>query len=170
MAVDMNAFKGFVGQIRHLGDMAMDTSYSDDERVQRAKAVFAEKMDAPKAVDLESCVHCGLCAEACHYYVTTEDPKYTPTRKLDLLKRFYRREKSPFRWLYRLNTPDITAQDLEDWQELVYDSCTECGRCGIVCPMGIDIASMVNVMRQGLAEAGLIVFFEFYECFELIFG
>jgi Fe-S oxidoreductase len=156
MAVDMNAFKGFVGQIKGLADMAMETTYTPEERVQRAKAVFAEKMDAPKAVDLESCVHCGLCAEACHYYVTSGDPKFTPTRKLDLLKRFYRREKSPFRWIYRMTTPDITAQDLEDWQELVYDSCTECGRCGIVCPMGIDIASGVNVMRQGLAEAGLI--------------
>ena len=156
MAVDMNAFHGFVGQIKGLAQMAMPTDCPDEERVKRAKAIFAEKMDAPKAVDLESCVHCGLCAEACHYYVTTEDPKYTPTRKLDLLKRFYRREKSPFRFFYRMTTPDITEKDLEDWQELVYDSCTECGRCGIVCPMGIDIASGVNVMRQALAEAGLI--------------
>jgi Fe-S oxidoreductase len=60
------------------------------------------------------------------------------------------------RWLYRLYTRDITAQDLRDFQELVYDSCTECGRCGVVCPMGINIASIVNTSRQALAQAGLI--------------
>ncbi len=156
MSVDMNVFRGFLDQVRGIGGMAQPTDCPSDERVDRAKAVFAAKLDTPKAVDLESCVHCGLCAEACHFYVTTEDPKYTPIHKLDLLKRYYRREKSAFSWLHKLTTKDITAQDLEDWQELVYDSCTECGRCGIVCPMGIDIASMVNVMRQGLAEAGLI--------------
>ena len=156
MSVDMNVFRGFLGQIKELGNMAQPTDCPSDQRVSRAKAVFAAKLDAPKAVDLESCVHCGLCAEACHFYVTTEDPKYTPARKIDLLKRYYQREKGPFAWLYRMLVPDITEQDLEDWQELVYDSCTECGRCGIVCPMGIDIASMVNVMRKGLAEAGLI--------------
>lgn len=152
----MNVFQGFLEQVKGLGDMAQPTDCPNNERVARAKAVFAAKMDAPKAVDLESCVHCGLCAEACHFYVTTEDPKYTPIHKLDLLKRYYRREQGPFAWLYRMIVPDITEQDLQDWQELVYDSCTECGRCGIACPMGIDIASMVNVMRQGLAEAGLI--------------
>jgi len=156
MSVDMNMFQGFLQQIKGLADMAQATDFSDEERVSRAKAVFAAKLDTPKAVDMESCVHCGLCAEACHFYVTTEDARYTPIHKLDLLKRFYRREKGAFGWFYRMTTPDITARELEQWQELVYDSCTECGRCGIVCPMGIDIASMVNVMRQGLAEAGLI--------------
>jgi len=41
------------------------------------------------------------------------------------------------------------------WQVLCYDSCTECGRCSMVCPMGINIARGVNVMREALAAAGL---------------
>ena len=101
-------------------------------------------------------MHCGLCAEACQFYIETEDPALTPIHKLDLLKRYYRREKSPMRWLHRLFEADITEADLEATQGLVYESCTECGRCGLVCPMGIDIASMVHITREGLAHAGLI--------------
>lgn len=156
MAIDMNVFRGFIEQIKMLPQMAQPTDCPDDRRVRKAKAVFAAKLDARKAVQLESCVHCGMCAEACQFFVQMGDPELTPIHKLDLLKRYYRREKAPWRAIYRFTEPDITEADLEATQPLVYETCTECGRCGLVCPMGIDIASMVNVTRQALAEAGLI--------------
>lgn len=156
MAIDMNVFLGFAKQIDMLPQMAQPTDCPDEERVTRAKAVFAEKLDSAKATHLESCVHCGLCAEACQFFVQTEDPTLTPIRKLGLLRRFYRREMAPMRFFHRMVEPEITVDDLEAAQHLAYDTCTECGRCGLVCPMGIDIASMVNVTRQGLAEAGMI--------------
>lgn len=149
-------FGMFAGAVQQLAEHAPPAHLSDEQRVSNAKKVFLRKLDGDMAVELEACVHCGQCAEACHFYVQTHDPKYTPIHKLDLLKRVYRRELSPVRWIHRLYTRDITAAELMQWQELVYDSCTECGRCGMVCPMGINIASMVNVMRQGLASAGLI--------------
>ncbi len=156
MAIDMNVFRGFAEQIKMLPQMAKPTDCPEDKRVQHAKAVFAQKLDAGKATQLESCVHCGLCAEACQFYIQTGDPTLTPIRKLDLLRRYYRREMAPLRLFNRWFEPEITEADLEAAQPLVYESCTECGRCGLVCPMGIDIASMVNVTRQGLANAGLI--------------
>ena len=55
----------------------------------------------------------------------------------------------------RLFMRDINIDDLQEFQELVYDSCTECGRCSMVCPMGINIARGVNVMREALSEADL---------------
>lgn len=156
MSVDMNIFMGFAEQIKHLGEQAKPTDMPDEERVSKAKSVFISKLNTISAVDLESCIHCGMCAEACQFYVSTQDPKYVPIRKLDLIKRVYRRELSPMRWMHRLYTRDITVQDLQDWQELLYDSCTECMRCGLVCPMGINIAAMVNTSRQALASAGMI--------------
>lgn len=149
-------FALFYGMANALGDLAEPVQMAPEERVSKAKGVYLEKLDADMAVELESCIHCGMCAEACHFYLGTKDAKYTPIRKLDLLKRVYRREVSPLRLVHRLYTRDISADELMEWQELVYDSCTECGRCSMMCPMGIHIAEMVGVNRQALAAAGLI--------------
>ncbi|MDL2338558.1 MAG: (Fe-S)-binding protein [Pseudomonadota bacterium] len=154
--IDMAVFKQFQGAIAHLGEMAQPEPIADDERVARAKAVMRRKTDRSLALDLESCVNCGYCSEACHFYQGTQDPKYTPTRKLDLLRRVHARESAAFAPITRLFTRDINLADLQEWQELVYDSCTECGRCSMVCPMGINIARGVNVMREALSEAGLV--------------
>ncbi|MDO8458492.1 MAG: (Fe-S)-binding protein [Burkholderiaceae bacterium] len=153
--INMDVFHGFLDAIHHLPEMAQPPQLSDAERVTRAKAVMRAKTDRGLALDLEACVSCGYCSEACHFYQGTQDPKYTPSRKLDLLRRVHARETSAFAPLKRLFTPDITVDDLKEWQELVYDSCTECGRCSMVCPMGINTARGVNVMREALFEAGL---------------
>lgn len=153
--IDMSVFKQFEESIRHLGETAKPEPMADAERVLRAKAVMRRKTDRALALDLESCVNCGYCSEACHFYQRTQDPKYTPTRKLDLLRRVHAREGSAFAPIWRWFTPDISVEDLQEWQELVYDSCTECGRCSMVCPMGINISREVNVMREALSEAGL---------------
>jgi Fe-S oxidoreductase len=150
------AFSFFYGMVNNIKDLYQPVEMPDAERVSRARQTFVTGLTGNMATALESCVHCGLCAEACHYYQGTHDPKYTPVHKLDLVKRVYRRELSPLRLLHRLYTPDITADDLREWQELVFDSCTICGRCTMVCPMGIHIADLVVLNRMALAEAGLI--------------
>ncbi len=156
MAVNMEVFHQFLGQIAQLGARAKPARLSDQERVQQAKSVLREGLRAEQAGDLESCMHCGLCAEACHFRVGTDNPRYTPAAKFQLARRVYRREVGPFRWLYRLATREITVQDLLDAQELVFDSCTTCGRCTLICPMGINIAGLVTLTRHALASAGLI--------------
>lgn len=153
--ISMDVFRGFLQAIKQLPQMAQPIQLSDADRVNKAKAVIREKIDRALALDLEACVSCGYCSEACHYYQSTRDPKYTPSRKLDLLRRLHAREFSAFSTIKRLYTPDITVKDLHEWQELCYDSCTECGRCSMICPMGVNTARGVNVMREALFEAGL---------------
>ena len=158
MSINMEVFAQFRQGVEKLPEMVPPApEMPDDERVRRFKETVIESIKPHQAMDLETCVHCGMCAEACHYYVATQDAKYTPIRKLDLLRRVYRRELGPNRWLHKLLTRDITAKELEEWQELVYDGCTECGRCSLICPMGIHIAGMVVTTRAGLANAGLAV-------------
>ncbi len=115
-----------------------------------------EVIDAPIASYFSSCVHCGLCAEACLFHTETGDPKYTPIYKLEPLRRVYEQE---FTLLGRMKKWVGLAKPVDDamldaWQELVYDSCTMCGRCSLVCPVGNDIVYMVRKLREGMAASG----------------
>jgi Fe-S oxidoreductase len=131
---------------------------SDDQRIINAMHTFVNDFGLTAATYMESCVKCGLCAEACQFYVTTGDPKYTPINKIKPFQQAYQRHMGPFAPVYRLLNlvPAVTLSDLKNWQELIYDSCTLCGRCTLICPMGIDIAELVKEARHGMFEAGLI--------------
>jgi Fe-S oxidoreductase len=129
----------------------------EEKRVAKAMQAFAQDLGRTAAIYLESCIHCGMCAEACHFYEVTHDPKYTPVWKLEPFKQAYKREQGPFALFYRalnLKRP-VTAAQLSEWQHLLYDSCTVCGRCSLMCPMGIDIAGLISEARHGMAQAGL---------------
>jgi Fe-S oxidoreductase len=131
---------------------------SDAARVDAAMKSFVREFGVTAALHVESCVRCGFCAEACHFYVGTGDPKYTPIYKLEPFRRAYFREVGPFAPIVRALglRRKLTVEELERWQELIYDSCTMCGRCTVVCPMGIDIAELVKEARHGMFKAGLI--------------
>ena len=116
---------------------------SDAERGAAALQAFMRDMTRSAATYMESCIRCGHCAEACHFYVTSGDPQYTPIWKLEPFRRAYR--KKP-----------VSAAQLREWQELLYDSCTMCGRCTLACPMGIDIAGLVAQARHAMFAAGLV--------------
>ncbi len=117
---------------------------------------FKEVIDTPVASFFSSCVHCGLCAEACLFYTETGDPKYTPIHKLEPLRRTWQREYTllgKIGGLLGLIKP-VTDEELAEWGPLVYDSCTLCGRCSMVCPVGNDITVMIRKMREGMSAAG----------------
>jgi len=129
----------------------------DTGKVELAMHGFVSDFGPTAALALESCVHCGRCAEACHFYVQTGEAKYTPIHKIEPFKQAYEREVSPFAFAYRMLglVPRISDAELESWQSLIYDSCNMCGRCSLICPMGIDIADLVEQARHGMFEAGL---------------
>jgi Fe-S oxidoreductase len=146
----------FQASLDGLAARAPKSDLSDAERASRARRAFATRIDRQLAVDLETCIHCGMCAEACHFYIATGDARYTPAYKVEPLRRFYRRELSPMRLFYRPFTKQVDADDLREWQELVFEACTGCGRCDMMCPMGINLSDSINVMREGIAAAGLV--------------
>jgi Fe-S oxidoreductase len=124
--------------------------------LEKGVRVLKEMIDAPIASYFNSCVHCGICAEACLFYTETGDPKYTPIHKLEPLRRLYEQEYTLLGRLAKmvgLSKP-VTDAELGEWQELVYNSCTLCGRCSVVCPVGNDIVYMVRKMREGMSAAG----------------
>jgi Fe-S oxidoreductase len=117
---------------------------------------FKEVIDAPIASFFSSCVHCGLCAEACLFYTETGDAKYTPIHKLEPLRRIWQQEYTLTGKLAKLLglSKAVTDEELAEWEPLVYDSCTLCGRCSMVCPVGNDITYMIRKMREGMAASG----------------
>jgi Fe-S oxidoreductase len=124
--------------------------------LERGLNALREQIDAPTAAFFSSCVHCGMCAEACLFYTETGDPKYTPIEKLEPMRRVWEQE---FTLVGRLKkalglAKPVTEELLAEWQELLYDSCTMCGRCSMVCPVGNDIAYMVRKAREGMVAAG----------------
>lgn len=131
---------------------------TDEERVDAAMRSFVREFGVTASLHMESCVRCGMCAEACHFFVATGEAKYTPIHKLEPFRRAYFREAGPFAPLVRgLGlVKKLTVGELEQWQELIYDSCTMCGRCTMICPMGIDIAELVKEARHGMFKAGLV--------------
>jgi len=133
----------------------LDSVKAHDAR--RAAREFVAQAGRDAAFQLESCVHCGQCADACHFHLVTGDPRHTPVYKLQPMLKTYRREAAPFssvKKLLGLAPPEVTAEELHEWSALLYDSCNLCGRCTLVCPMGIDIAGLVRLAREGMAAGG----------------
>ncbi len=50
----------------------------------------------------------------------------------------------------------ITQADLESWSKIIYEACTVCNKCSMVCPMGIDLGTLIHDVRAAVAEAGLV--------------
>ncbi len=123
------------------------------EQVHEAGSKLLALSASPLSAYLEGCIHCGLCAEACHFHEATGDPRHTPAYKMFPMAKAYKRSKSPMNWLGLIKT--ITQDDLDEWEELIYDTCTMCGRCTNICPMDIDIAAIVGATRKAYVAAGL---------------
>ncbi len=156
----VKAAEGSVARGVPMPDVRQDKQgdLAPQERLDIAMRNFVRDFGAVAATYLESCIHCGNCAEACQYYVQTGDPRYTPIWKIEPFKQAYKREMSPFAPIIRALglKRRVTVEELEEWQELIFDSCTMCGRCTMICPMAIDIASLVGLARHGMHKAGLV--------------
>jgi Fe-S oxidoreductase len=124
---------------------------------QKKKALEVFESESSKLLtNLNSCVHCGLCAESCIYYQVYQDAYYIPAKKVDLVASIYRR----YYTLTGKTVPWLTgARDLDDetvkeMTDLLYGACTMCGRCTAHCSIGVDIAYLVQTGRTMLSNMG----------------
>lgn len=124
--------------------------------LERGITAFKAQIDAPIASFFSSCVACGMCAEACLFYTEDPDPRHTPIYKLEPLRRVWEQEYTLLGKLKAklgLSKP-VTDAELAEWQELVYNTCSLCGRCSLICPVGNDITYMIRRIREGMAVSG----------------
>jgi len=85
------------------------------EKIEKTfKALIAGECGARLKTYLETCVHCGMCAKACHYYMSHKDPSYAPVAKVSqtmvkLMAAGGRVEPSSSRNAPRSPTPSATC-------------------------------------------------------------
>ena len=123
------------------------------EKAARVLERLSAKLSRQIAGSLAACVHCGACTDSCHYVLTNpDDPTYAPAYKADLIRSVFKRH---FDWTGRVLPWWVhahslhTDEQLEELKDTVFGKCTNCRRCSINCPMGVDFA-LVNRMTRGL--------------------
>ena len=86
----------------------------------------------------ETCVHCGLCAEACQTYLSRDgDPDYAPVAKVkDTLWEMVQRKGK------------VDGEFLRNAARIAFTECGACRRCSMYCPFGIDIAYLIMTVRR----------------------
>jgi Fe-S oxidoreductase len=129
-----------------------------EKDIQKILEVFREKLDSNDAASLFSCVHCGLCADACHYFLATGEPEAMPAAKLDLVNRVFKKYHSLIgRKLPHLSgAKTLSREMIREWVDSLFGRCTLCGRCSLSCTMGINIFSLIRTARSALAAVGLV--------------
>jgi Fe-S oxidoreductase len=106
-------------------------------------------------VYMDSCVKCGACTDKCHYFQGTSDPKNMPVARQDLMRSVYRRYYT-FAGKYfpkLVGARDMTREVLDEWYTY-FHQCSQCRRCSVFCPYGIDTAEVSMAAREIMDSVG----------------
>jgi len=154
------------GTMRHLSPFAASPEHQEalgfpaelvDDWQTKAIEKFAELLERSRAlrVYMEGCVKCGACTDKCHYFLGSGDPKNMPVARQDLLRKVYRRY---FTWTgkylpWLVGAEDLTEELLGDWYSY-FHQCSQCRRCSVFCPYGIDTAEISMAAREIMDHIG----------------
>ena len=119
---------------------------------------FRERLDRFRSfkVFMDICVRCGACADKCHSFIGTGDPKNMPVLRAELLRSVYRKDfTTAGKILGKLaGSRKLTLDVLKEWWYYFFQ-CTECRRCSVFCPFGIDTAEITIMARELFNLLGL---------------
>ena len=129
-----------------------------DDNKNNAIKILAEPKDSKLVTHLNSCVHCGLCAESCMYYLATKDERLIPAKKVDLISSIYQRYCTfTGKILPQLtNARKLDEATADEMVDLLFGACTLCGRCTKHCSIGVDISYIVRTGREMLSAMGMV--------------
>ncbi|HEB76237.1 MAG TPA: (Fe-S)-binding protein [Nitrospirae bacterium] len=98
---------------------------------------------------MDICVRCGACADKCHFFIGSGDPKNMPVLRAELMRSVYRKYFSlGGKLLGNLaGARELTFDVFKEWWYYFYQ-CTECRRCSVFCPYGIDTAEITMMARE----------------------
>lgn len=132
----------------------------DNDNVKKLLELLREKLNRSVVGSMAACVHCGMCAEVCHYSLARpHDPTMVPAYKGEQIRRIFKRHFDwtgrIFPWWVHATSPQ-NDEDLNRLKNIVFGTCTACRRCTLNCPMGVDTAILVRLTRGLLTELGIV--------------
>jgi heterodisulfide reductase subunit C len=95
-------------------------------------------------MELDACTHCAMCTSRCSVAIAFEgipNINILPSEKLASIKAL-------------ASGRPLEEREIRDLQEGVY-LCTNCYRCTVVCPVGIDLQNLWIKVRELLLQRGI---------------
>lgn len=118
---------------------------------------FGELLKSSRSLQvyMDSCVKCGACSDKCHYFLGTGDPKNMPVARQDLMRKVYRKNFTlAGKYFPKLvGAEDLSEEVLGDWYKY-FHQCSQCRRCSVYCPYGIDTAEISMAARDIMDHIG----------------
>jgi Fe-S oxidoreductase len=119
-----------------------------------------ERLDKYRSfrVFMDICVRCGACADKCHFFIGSGDPKNMPVLRAELLRAVYRKNFTlAGKIMGKLaGARELTEDVLKEWFYYFFQ-CTECRRCSVFCPYGIDTCEITMMARELMSLVGLSI-------------
>ncbi|MGB5847728.1 MAG: (Fe-S)-binding protein, partial [Ignavibacteriaceae bacterium] len=107
-------------------------------------------------VFMDICVRCGACSDKCHFFIGSGDPKNMPVLRAELLRSVYRNDFTAAGKVFGkfAGSRELTIDVIKEWFYYFYQ-CTQCRRCSVFCPYGIDTAEVTILVRELLNLIGI---------------
>ncbi len=119
---------------------------------------FKERLDKYRSLKIfmDTCVRCGACADKCHFFIGTGDPKNMPVVRAELMRSIYRNDFTTVGKILGsiAGGRKLTKEVIKEWFSYFYQ-CSECRRCSVFCPYGIDTAEVTMMGRELLNLLGI---------------
>lgn len=118
---------------------------TEDKIEKVVQAVLKGETGARLAAYNEICMRCGLCSEACHFYLSHDgDPSYSPVGKVQQTMAVLLKKKGRV-------SPDF----IYGMAQIAYTECNLCRRCVHFCPVGIDTGYIMSTVRRICHKLGV---------------
>ena len=110
-----------------------------EEKIEKTiQRVINNETGARLKAYVDTCVHCGLCSDACHYFLSHDrDPRYSPVGKVKQTL-----------WEMLKQRGKVSPEFIKQARLVASTECNLCKRCAMYCPFGIDIAYLMLVVRR----------------------
>ncbi|MCM0756122.1 (Fe-S)-binding protein [Desulfovibrio aminophilus] len=118
---------------------------TEDKIEKVVQGVLKGETGARLAAYNEICMRCGLCSEACHFYLSHDgDPSYSPVGKVQQTMAQLIKKKGR-----------VSPDDIYGMAQIAYTECNLCRRCVHFCPVGIDTGYIMSTVRRICHKLGV---------------